>query len=55
VFLDRSVLEVFVNDGQACASRVIDQGLFGQHVMVWCKGGMMAMESMTAWPLRAMA
>lgn len=55
VFLDRSVLEVFVNDGQACASRVIDQGLFGQHVMVWCKGGMVAMEAMTAWPLRAMA
>ncbi len=53
VFLDHSVLEVFVNDGQACASRVIQQNLFGEYVMVWCKGGMVAVESMKVWPLRA--
>ncbi len=53
VFLDRSVLEVFINDGQACVSRVINQSLFGQHLMVWSKGGMVAVEAMTAWPLRA--
>jgi beta-fructofuranosidase len=51
VFLDKSVMEVFVNDGQACVTRVIDPPAENLGVVVFAEGGGARVESLAVWEL----
>lgn len=53
IFLDKSVLEVYVDDGRACVSAVIQPDPAAQHVALVAEGGTMTVETLELWPIRA--
>ena len=53
VFLDKSVLEVFVNDGAASITRVIYPGESNQGISVFASGGEVTLKSFDAWEMKS--
>jgi len=53
IFLDRAVLEVFVNDGRACATAVLDAPIEDQGVEVFAQGGHVTMTQLTIWEMQS--
>ena len=53
LFLDRTVLEVFIDDGCACATRVIDPLPGDLQVEVFAHRGRAVVESLQLWRLRS--
>ena len=53
IFLDKSVLEVFVNDGAASITRVIYPGENDQSVSVFATGGEVTLKSLDAWEMKS--
>jgi sucrose-6-phosphate hydrolase SacC (GH32 family) len=53
VFLDKSVLEVYVNDGRECITRVIEAREDDLDVEWFATGGGATVTSIDAWPLRS--
>jgi beta-fructofuranosidase len=51
LFLDKSVMEVFVNGGRACVTRVIYPGEEDKAVEVFAEGGTAILESLESWEL----
>ncbi len=49
VFLDKSVMEVFVNDGRACVTRVVYPGENDLGVEVFAEGGRATLVSLDVW------
>jgi beta-fructofuranosidase len=52
VFLDRSVLEVFVNDGQKAVTRVIAPGKESPAIQAVAEGGKVKLVSLDGWSIR---
>jgi sucrose-6-phosphate hydrolase SacC (GH32 family) len=52
VFLDKRVVEVYANDGEAAIFTTVDAGLNDLGIEVFANGGAAKLESLTAWPLR---
>ena len=52
VFLDKSVMEVFVNDGRYTVTRVNYPGQRDLKVAVFADGGDATLKSMTLWPMK---
>lgn len=53
VFVDRSIVEVFVNDVQALAVRVYPQEAQSRGVAVFSRGGGTKLESLEAWTMKS--
>jgi sucrose-6-phosphate hydrolase SacC (GH32 family) len=53
VFLDKSVLEVYANDGRVCVTRVVYPEEQGQGLEVFANGGAASMATLDLWPLRS--
>lgn len=53
VFLDRSVLELFADDGRIAVTRVVDPPLAGQAVALFAAGGTAQVAVTGIWPLRS--
>jgi sucrose-6-phosphate hydrolase SacC (GH32 family) len=51
IFLDHSVLEVFVNDGSLCLSRVISSLPSDNGVRIYCIGGSVIVKNMHMWEM----
>ena len=49
IFLDRSVMEVFVNDGTHTVTRVVYPGRKDLKVAIFAEGGTAAIKAMTVW------
>ena len=52
VFLDKSVMEVFVNDGMSCVSRVIYPGAMDLGVSVFTENGSGTLKSLDTWQMK---
>jgi len=52
LFLDKSVLELFINDGATCVTRVEYPGEEDLGVSVFAEGGSATVKSLDAWPMR---
>jgi len=52
VFLDKRVVEVYANNGEAAIFTTVDAGLNDLGIEVFANGGAAKLESLTAWPLR---
>ncbi len=52
VFLDKRVIEVYVNDGAAAIFTTVDGGADDLSLEAFAKGGTARLESLTAWPLK---
>jgi len=52
LFLDKSVMEVFVNGGRACVTRVIYPGDEDKGVELFAEGGTALLESLESWELK---
>jgi beta-fructofuranosidase len=52
VFLDKSVLEVFVGDGATCVTRIIEPPQNDLEVEVFSTGGNALVESLDAWEIK---
>ena len=52
IFLDRSVMEVFVNDGTHTVTRVVYPGEKDLKVAIFAEGGAAAIEAMTVWQMK---
>jgi hypothetical protein len=52
IFLDKRVMEVFVDDGTAAIYTVTDAGPQDLGVETFAVGGTVRLDSLTAWPLR---
>jgi beta-fructofuranosidase len=53
VFLDRSVLEVFANDGRACITRVVYPEEHDQGIELFATGGLAKVESFDVWRMKS--
>ncbi len=53
VFLDKSVMEVFINGGQESVTRVIYPGLNALNVRLFAEGGAVAVKSLDIWTIKA--
>jgi beta-fructofuranosidase len=53
VFLDRSVLEVFANDGRACVTRVIYPEEQDMGIELFANGGLAKVESIDVWQMKS--
>ena len=53
IFIDRSVLEVFVNDGQWCFTQVIAAPIAGRGVDVFAQDGPAALKQCDIWEMQA--
>jgi sucrose-6-phosphate hydrolase SacC (GH32 family) len=53
IFLDRSVLEVFVNDGEVAVTRVIEVAQENQGVALFAEGGRAQVSQLEIWTLAA--
>ncbi len=53
VFLDKSVMEVFVNDGRACVTRVVYPGQNDLGLEVFAEGGRATLLSLDVWQMRS--
>jgi beta-fructofuranosidase len=53
IFFDRSVLEVFVNDGEQVVTRVVYPGDKPLVVSVFSEGGATRVKSLEAWPMKS--
>ncbi len=53
VFLDKSVLEVFANDGRACITRVIYPEEHDQGIELFASGGLAKVESFDVWRMKS--
>jgi len=51
VFLDKSVMEVFVNDGRACVTQVVYPGQNDLGLEVFAEGGRVTLLSLDVWQL----
>ena len=51
VFLDKSVLEVFVNDGRACVTQVVYPGPGDLGLEVFAEGGRATLLSLDVWQM----
>ncbi len=54
VFLDRSVLELFVDDGQGCATQVIYPEPNDQGLRLFAEGGSVRVRSLEIWEMKKM-
>ncbi len=50
-YLDRTVLEVFINDSRQCVTRVIPYSESGRRIEVFSEGGPTRLKSLKAWEL----
>jgi len=53
LFLDRSVLEVFANDGRVCVTRVIDPPAQDSSIELFATGGRARFKSIEAWEMNS--
>ncbi len=53
IFLDRSVVEVFVNDGRSCATRVLYAPEEDQGVEVFAQAGSVAVKNLDIWEMKS--
>jgi beta-fructofuranosidase len=53
VFLDKSVLEVYANDGRVCVTRVVYPEGRDQGLEVFANGGAASVATLDLWPLRS--
>jgi beta-fructofuranosidase len=53
LFLDRSVLEVFANDGRVCVTRVIDTLAQDTSIELFATGGRARFESVKVWEMNS--
>ena len=53
LFLDRSVMELFINDGRSCVTRVIDPGAEDLGVSVFAEEGGVTLRSLDAWQMES--
>ena len=53
VFLDKSVLEVFINDGLTSVTRVVYPGEKDFGVSVFAENGRVSLQSLDAWEMNA--
>ncbi len=53
IFLDKSVIEVFVDDGKRVASNFIDSGIDDLGVEVFARGGTATITSIGVWEMTA--
>ncbi len=53
VFLDRSVMEVFINGGRRCVTRVVYPGAEDQGVRVFSQGGKTRIKSIDVWQIKS--
>jgi beta-fructofuranosidase len=53
VFLDRSVMEVFVNDGQTAVTRVEYSGEEDLGIAVFAEGGKATLKSLDVWQMKS--
>lgn len=51
IFLDKSVLEVFVNDGSTAVTRVDYPGQHDQNISIFAENGTATLESLDAWQM----
>lgn len=52
VFLDKSVMEVFVNGGRACCTRIVYKREYDRHIACAAEGGRVVIESMDFWQMQ---
>jgi len=52
VFLDKSVMEVFINGGRECVTRVIYPGLNDLGIELFSEGGMTTVKSLDIWTIK---
>ncbi len=52
VFLDKSVMEVFVNGGRACCTRVVYKREYDREIACAAEGGQVRVESMDFWQMQ---
>jgi beta-fructofuranosidase len=53
IFLDHSVLEVYVNDGQACITRVLDAAPENLGVALFARGGKAECRDLRSWQMNS--
>jgi len=53
VFLDKSVLEVFVNDGRACITRVVGYGKDDLGVELFVESGDVTIKTLNVWKMKS--
>ncbi len=53
VFLDRSVMEAFINGGRECVTRVIHPGQDDLGIEVFAQGGTATVESLDVWQMKS--
>ena len=51
VFLDKSVMEIFVNDGRACVTQVVYPGPEDLRIEVFAEGGRASLPSLDVWQM----
>ncbi|MBD3241857.1 MAG: hypothetical protein GF331_14810 [Chitinivibrionales bacterium] len=52
VFLDKSVMEVFVNGGRACCTRIVYKREYDRQIACTAEGGRVVVESMDFWQMQ---
>lgn len=52
IFLDKSVMEVFINDGRECVTRVIYPGKNDLGIELFCEGGTTTVKSLNIWSIK---